>query len=56
FEKEADGRPLDEHLLAAIEHGLPECSGVAMGVDRLLMHVLQAERISDVLSFDWPRA
>ncbi|SIT00026.1 MAG: EF-P lysine aminoacylase GenX [Thalassolituus maritimus] len=56
FEKEADGRPLDEQLLSAIEQGLPECSGVAMGVDRLLMHLLQAEHISDVLSFDWPRA
>jgi len=56
FDKEANGRPIDENLLAAIAHGLPECSGVAMGVDRLLMHLLQAERISDVLSFDWHRA
>lgn len=56
FEKEAGGRPVDEHLLAAISAGLPECSGVAMGVDRLLMHLLQAGRISDVLSFDWSRA
>ena len=56
FEKEAGGRPIDENLLAAMAHGLPECSGVAMGVDRLLMHLLQAERISGVLSFDWHRA
>ena len=56
FEKEANDRPIDENLLAAIAHGLPECSGVAMGVDRLLMHLLQAGRISDVLSFDWSKA
>lgn len=56
FVKEANGRPIDEALLAAIEQGLPECSGVAMGADRLLMHLTGAERISDVLSFDWNKA
>ena len=49
-------RPLDERLLAALEHGLPECSGVALGVDRLLMLVTGTTDIRKVLAFDWARA
>ncbi len=48
-------RPLDEHLLAALQAGLPECAGVALGLDRLLMLKLGAERLEQVLSFDWSR-
>lgn len=44
-------QPIDENLLAALEHGLPACSGVAVGVDRLIMLALNAERISDVIAF-----
>ena len=46
-------RPLDEHLLAALEHGLPDCSGVALGVDRLLMLATGSSDIREVLAFDW---
>ena len=47
---------MDEALLAALEHGLPECSGIALGVDRLLMLATGARDIRQVLSFDWERA
>ena len=49
-------RPLDERLLNALAHGLPACSGVALGVDRLLMLAVGASDIRDVLAFDWARA
>ena len=49
-------RPLDERLLAALAHGVPDCSGVALGIDRLLMLVTGATDIKDVLAFDWERS
>ncbi|NQX89194.1 MAG: EF-P lysine aminoacylase GenX [Halioglobus sp.] len=49
-------RSIDGYLLAALEHGLPECSGVALGIDRLLMLQVGADDIRDVLAFDWGRA
>lgn len=49
-------RPLDERLLAALDHGLPACSGVALGVDRLLMLATRSDDIRQVLAFDWARA
>lgn len=49
-------RPLDERLLAALAHGLPDCSGVALGVDRLLMLATGTRDLRQVLAFDWLRA
>lgn len=43
--------PIDMNLIAALKHGLPDCSGVALGVDRLVMLALNAERMSDVIAF-----
>ena len=47
--------PRDEHLLAALASGFPDCAGVAFGVDRLLMAMLRTDRIADVLAFDFRR-
>ncbi|WP_437611881.1 elongation factor P--(R)-beta-lysine ligase [Erwinia sp. V71] len=43
--------PIDKHLLDALAHGMPECSGVALGVDRLIMLALKAESLSEVIAF-----
>jgi lysyl-tRNA synthetase class 2 len=47
---------LDERLLAALAHGLPDCAGVAMGVDRLLGAMLGTEAIAATLAFPFDRA
>lgn len=44
--------PIDEHFLAALEHGLPDCSGVALGFDRVVMLATDCAKISEVISFD----
>ena len=43
--------PIDEHLLAALDAGFPDCAGVALGVDRLVMLALGATEISAVVAF-----
>ncbi len=48
--------PTDTRLLDALDAGLPDCAGVALGIDRLLMAMLGSERIADVLAFDFSRA
>lgn len=46
----------DQHLLAALQHGLPDCSGVAIGLDRVLMAQLGAQTIAEVIAFPNDRA
>jgi elongation factor P--(R)-beta-lysine ligase len=41
--------PIDADFLAALDHGLPDCAGIALGFDRLVMLCTGAERIEDVL-------
>lgn len=47
--------PMDEYLLAALEAGLPDCAGVALGLDRLLMLVHGAKSLHQVQAFPWDR-
>ena len=54
-----DGRcelPAENRLLAAMDSGLPECSGVAMGFDRLVMLALGRDALADVIAFPFDRA
>lgn len=48
--------PLDERFLAALEQGLPQCAGVALGVDRLVMCAAGATDIDEVIAFPVERA
>jgi lysyl-tRNA synthetase class 2 len=41
--------PIDEDFLAALEHGLPPCAGIALGFDRLVMLCTAADDIEEVL-------
>ncbi|MEB6337194.1 elongation factor P--(R)-beta-lysine ligase [Serratia rhizosphaerae] len=49
-------QPIDYHLLDALSHGMPECAGVALGVDRLVMLALGVESLSEVIAFPVTRA
>lgn len=44
-------RAIDYRFLAALHAGVPNCSGVALGVDRLIMLALSEESIDRVISF-----
>lgn len=45
-------RQIDQRFISALQHGVPQCAGVALGVDRLLMIALGQQDIADVLSFN----
>ena len=47
--------PVDDALLSALENGMPECAGVALGVDRLLMCRYDLQDIDEVLAFSLAR-
>lgn len=49
-------QPIDHHLIAALEAGLPACAGVALGIDRLIMLALNCDHIDDVTAFPFPKA
>jgi lysyl-tRNA synthetase class 2 len=48
--------PIDERLLQALEIGIPDCCGVAVGFDRLLLLRHQCASLAEVLPFPWPLA
>ena len=47
---------LDANLLAALDAGLPDCAGVALGFDRVLMLAMDAASIDEVIAFPVERA
>lgn len=49
-------QPIDYHLIEALKAGLPECAGVALGIDRLIMLALGQDHIDQVTAFPFPIA
>jgi len=46
---------MDEFFLSALSHGLPDCAGIALGIDRLIMLAANHGTIAEVMSFDFAR-
>ena len=52
-ERRALGRPelpIDRDLLASLERGLPDCAGIALGLDRLIMLLTDTPHIRDIVA------
>ncbi len=45
--------PIDEAFLKALESGFPDCCGVAVGFDRLMMLRHSSKDLADVIPFAW---
>lgn len=53
------GKPyldIDARLISALKQGMPECAGVALGMDRLTMAILGVDDIEQVVAFPFSRA
>lgn len=48
--------PIDERLLAALDHGLPDCAGVALGFDRLVMAAFRLPSLQAAMAFPASRS
>ncbi len=46
-----DAWPVDTDFLNALEHGMPETSGIALGIDRLVMLITGAEKITEIMAY-----
>ena len=55
-ERGLERRPLDAQLVASLRAGLPDCAGVAVGLERLLMIAAGTTDIRDVLHFPFEAA
>lgn len=56
IEMELEPQPIDYHLIEALKSGLPNCAGVALGIDRLIMLAMGHDHIDEVTAFPFPRA
>ncbi|WP_367670461.1 elongation factor P--(R)-beta-lysine ligase [Sodalis-like secondary symbiont of Drepanosiphum platanoidis] len=44
-------KKIDKYFISALKYGLPSCSGISIGIDRLLMILTKMNNIKDIISF-----